>query len=306
MAIKPAVETLPSTLEKLKEVWRQKLNEILKQSKSPAEYEDVKASLEADQDFMSLVNGWELMPTAAQANAMNKIEERLWEAAVRSREFCVRCGQCCRNGSPILYEQDRPILAKGIIQRSDLVTLRAGEVAYSNKERKMVILAREQIKVKSVPDSRQCIYLSPMGEACLIYSDRLHQCRIMDCWDPSRFEKLLSLPPVSRLDLLGMDNPISQLIEKHDEKTSIIGFAKAISKIVESDPASGDEAVDMILFDLHVRQFAIDKLNIMADELDFFFGRRLAEISRGFGYEFQADENGKPVLISVNAEDGTN
>ena len=263
----PVIEALPDTLEQLETIWPELLKNILAEARSPAAADEVIGRMKQEETFMDLVRGWENMPTTAQANAWNMIQERLWEAAIATREYCVRCGECCLAGSPTIYDQDRPSLASGAIKRSNLLTLRSGEKAWSNRENRYVVLEREQIKIKSQADSRACIFLSPGHDACYIYPDRPFQCQVLECWDPSRFQTVINLPPVTRLDLLGRDNPLSRIIEQHEERCGI----KALADALEADET--EKALDMVLFDLHVREFVKEKFALPEDELDFFLGR---------------------------------
>ena len=284
---------LPQDIKELEARWPRALADYLTQVRSRTEPEALAEELRRDVRFMALVAGWEMMPTAAQANAWNMIQERLWEAAMRSRPYCVRCGECCRQGSPALLEQDRPTLAKGAIGREDVMTQRAGERAYSNRERRVVTLAREQVKVREAPGGRGCIFLGPGGDACLIYADRPFQCRIMECWDPSRFDTVQSLPPLTRRGLLGEDHPLAPIMDEHDRRCA----PAELGRLLEAAPADVEAALEMILFDLHVREFAADRFELSDGVAEFVFGRPLAGICRDFGYIFQADAEGRPSLV---------
>ena len=127
----PQVERLPADRAELEERWPEILALIMSRVKSPANPDQLAAELKNAPDFMALIQGWERMPTASQANAWNMIQERLFDAAMATRPFCVRCGECCRRGSPALFGQDLPTLASGAIARKDLVTVRRGERAFS-------------------------------------------------------------------------------------------------------------------------------------------------------------------------------
>lgn len=293
---KPVFEALPADLGELEQRWTTLLAELIAQCSSPALPDDLARGLRGDPEFMALIQGWENMPSAAQANAWNMIQDRLWSAVVASRPFCLRCGECCRRGSPVIYDQDRPSLAGGHITRADLLTLRPGETAFSNREQRLVVLSLEQVKIKEAPDGRTCIFLSPTGEACLIYDHRPFQCRIMECWDPSRFQTLLTLPPVTRLDLLGRDNPLSEIIIRHDERCRPEALKEALESIRAEAPKTFDAGLELILYDLHVREFVMEKFNLSEKEMDFFFGRPLAVLCPGFGYVLEAGTDGQPTL----------
>ncbi len=293
---------LPADVKELETVWPQILKAILVESRSPADPAEIKASMAADRDFMALVEGWDHMPTASQANAWEMIQERLWEAAKSSRAFCVRCGECCRKGSPVIFEQDRPYLASGAINRGDLVTLRRGERAYSNRLRKMVILEREQVKIREASDGRTCVFLGPGGDTCLVYDERPHQCRVMECWDPARFDTVLSLPPLTRLDLLGEGNPLKPLLEEHERRSGVMETACALKCFGEGDAAAEDKVLEAVVFDWHIREFTVERFGVDQAELDFLFGRPLIQIVGTFGFTVEADDSGRPKLVGFTDE----
>jgi len=297
--IKDDIGSLPADQNELETRWPRLLAGIMSEIRSPADPADLTATIGRDDRFMALVRGWDNMPTTAQANAWNMIQDRLWEAARQTRPFCVRCGECCRRGSPVLYDQDRPTLAAGAVKRQDLVTLRQGERAFSNREQKIVVVEKEQVKLKEAPDGRTCIFLGPGKDACLIYPDRPFQCRIMDCWDPSRFQTLLSLDPLTRTDLLGQNNPLIPVIEEHDRRCGLETLEAALKETGEQKPADPDKAMDAVLFDLHVRRFVEEKFGVEPEEMDFLFGRPLALIIQGFGFALDQDQDGKPRLTRL-------
>lgn len=273
------------------------VTEILRQVRSPADPEEVLGELDRDEGFANLYRGWDRMDQINQARAWQMILDRIRQAAIDSRLFCVRCGDCCRGGSPALYDQDRLSLRSGAIRRQDLVTLREGEIAFSSREQKLAIVKQERIKVKEVPGSRTCIFLGPGGDACLIYPDRPWQCQVMECWDPSRFETLLTMPPLTREALLGSDTPLTPLIKTHDERTGLAGFRAVLSKVDAADPATQEKALEMIFYDLHLREFVSEKFGLPLEEMEFFFGRPLVVLCGEYGFRLEKDAKGNMRLI---------
>jgi len=295
-------KTLPEDRKELEARWPRLLAEIIREIRSPADPQALAADLMRDSRFEALVDGWDRMPTAAQARAWEMIQERLWEAARRTRPFCVRCGECCRRGSPVLFDQDRPTLADGFIRRRDLVALRRGEKAFSNREQKVVALEREQVKLKEAPDGRTCLFLGPGGDACLIYAHRPFQCRVMECWDPSRFETILKLPPLTRLDLLGRDNPLAPIMDRHDRECAPSDLEQLLGGQAPPDPAAEAKVLDLVLFDLHVREFVQQKFAVAQEEMEFLFGRPLALLIRSFGYEVRPDPDNRLRLARLESQ----
>ena len=44
------------------------------------------------------------------------------------RDHCIRCGACCRSGSPTLHVEDVSLVIDGVIPIASLYTIRRGEV----------------------------------------------------------------------------------------------------------------------------------------------------------------------------------
>ena len=84
----------------------------------------------------------------------------------------------------------------------------------------------------------------------------------------------------------GPGQPLSRIIEQHEERCGI----KALADALEADET--EKALDMVLFDLHVREFVKEKFALPEDELDFFLGRPLVVIIKVYGYSLESNENG--------------
>jgi len=294
------VNDVPGTTEEIEKRWPKIAAEMAVQAKSPAPSEQIIDLIKADEGFIKLINGWDKMDLASRSRGWVMVLDRIKEAIYSTRQYCIRCGECCKSGSPALYNQDRASIGKGAIRRQDLVTLRKGETAYSNKDQRYFVLEQERVKLKEVPEGRVCIFLGPGGDACLIYEDRPYQCHVLECWDPSRFETLLTTPALTRADLLGTDHALAEVMDSHDQRCDLDSFRKALNKIQADNPETQEDALEMILFDLHVREFVKEKFNLEDGELDFLFGRPLAVISIGYGYRLDQLPNGEPKLTKID------
>jgi len=71
---------------------------------------------------------------------------------------CQRCGACCKKGGPALHDEDRSIIEKGGIPLTALYTIREGELARDNVNGGVIRLPAEIIKIKSLEDSKTCMY----------------------------------------------------------------------------------------------------------------------------------------------------
>jgi hypothetical protein len=94
---------LPADAKELEIVWPQLLRAILEESRSPADPAEIKASMAADRDFMALVEGWDHMPTASQANAWEMIQERLWPSASAAANAAARAARFCLNRTGLTW-----------------------------------------------------------------------------------------------------------------------------------------------------------------------------------------------------------
>ena len=89
------------------------------------------------------------------------------------RTHCIRCGECCLEGSPSLHTKDLKLIDKGDIERRILYTIRKGELVRDNVQGKMVIIDQEMIKLKEkLGDRGGCSLYNEREKACLKYEKR--------------------------------------------------------------------------------------------------------------------------------------
>ena len=226
--------------------------------------------------------------------------ERQWEAwcrevetlAYSSRPYCLLCGECCRKGSPSLYAEDLPALRAGVIRRSDLVTLRFGEIGYSPIQNDLVLISEERVKIKEQPGSQACLFFEPDENRCRIYENRPLQCRTMECWNPAGFQSLEGLKFLSRKDLLNPDDPLLPVIESHGQRCDLTNLHQILSRIRKGGAFSQQEVLDMVFFDDHLREFLAEKQGIGEEHHPFLFGRSLKDLLPVFGLQLEAAADG--------------
>jgi hypothetical protein len=119
----------------------------------------------------------------------------------------------------------------------------------------------------------------------------------MECWDPSRFDRILTLPPLTRADILGPDNPLAEIMAEHDKRCSPAAFIELIEKFIQGDETVEEQALDMIFFDVHTRNFCTQKFGVDEERVDFFFGSPLNRICLALGCALQIEE-GKPPRLA--------
>ena len=271
---------------------KQSLEYMLKEIHSPSTLEEAWPDMQAKDVFQNLIKHWPDWNKAHRESRWEALCRELEKTAYGTRPFCLRCGECCLKGSPTLYADDLGILRQGIIKRTELITLRHGEIGFSNVTNDLVLLTEERVKVKEKPGSRQCLFLNPGDKGCRIYEDRPLQCRVMECWNPDDYQSLDSHRFLSRKELLSPDDPIIPVIEAHEKRCAIPKLQEALSSINKGRASAQEEALDVILYDQHLRRLLEEQKGIGPENQVFLFGRPLKDLIPSFGFRFQKSADG--------------
>jgi Fe-S-cluster containining protein len=213
------------------------------------------------------------------------------------RTECVLCGDCCRQGSPTLHHEDLEILAREVISRRQLVTLRKGEPVYSPYEEKPVYLREERIKIREKPKTRECVFLDAEASRCTIYPDRPVQCRAQACWDPDPAREIAAQPCLTRRDLFGEAEVVLELLDEHDTRCSFDKLEGAFDRLHKSGGQSIDEVIDTLAFEDHFRGFVAERLKLSEEELELFFGRSFSAMAGLFGFRVEKKPDGTRLIL---------
>jgi Fe-S-cluster containining protein len=278
---------------------KQTLNHLLKKIHSSAELEEVWPDMQAKDVFQNLIRYWSGWNKAHRENRWEVLCRELEKTAYSTRPFCLRCGECCQKGSPTLYIDDLGILRRGIIKRTELITLRCREIGFSNVTSDLVLLTEERVKVEEKPGSRHCLFFNPDDRGCRIYDDRPLQCRVMECWNPDKYQSLESHRFLSRKELLSPDDPLIPLIEAHEKRCALSQLQEALSRINRGDISAQEDALDIIFYDQHLRRVLEDQKGIGPENQVFLFGRPLSDLVATFGFGFEKNEDGLPRLVPL-------
>jgi Fe-S-cluster containining protein len=286
----------------VKTLAEQSLQRLLIETHSPATMDELWPAFQENPLFQDVVSQWSIWPKADR--------ERQWEALCRvmertaydTRPYCLRCGECCRKGSPTLYEDDIGILHQGILHRMDLITLRPGEIGFSNATNDLVLLTEERVKVKEKPGSRECLLFDSGNNGCRIYENRPLQCQVMECWNPDLYLTLDSHSFLTRRDLLNPDDPLVPVIEAHAKRCALSKLQEALSKIRMDPRVAQEEAMDILQFDLHLRELFEKNHGIGLENLVFLFGRALVDLIPSFGFGFKKKADGTTILVPLGPE----
>ena len=272
---------------------KQSLDQMLKEIHSPSNLEETWPDLRGKDICQNLINHWPDWNKAHRESRWEALCRELEKTAYGTRPFCLRCGECCQKGSPTLYADDLGILRRGIIKRTELITLRLGEIGFSNVTNDLVLLTEERVKVKEKPGSRQCLFFDPGDKGCRIYEDRPLQCRVMECWNPGGYQSLDSQRFLSRKELLSPDDPMMPVIEAHEKRCAIPKLQEVLSHINRGMASAQEEALDMVLYDQHLRRLLEDQKGIVPESQVFLFGRPLKDLILSFGFRFEKKADGQ-------------
>ena len=289
-------ENNPTVVEnRIKEL----LEGLLKEIHSPVSFNELWTNFKDREIFRDIVSHW--------AEWSSDMRERRWEALCRemektaygTRPYCLRCGECCQKGSPTLYDVDLKILRQGIIHRMDLMTLRAGEIGYSNTADDLILLTKERVKLKEQPGTRECLFLETENKTCRIYENRPLQCRVMECWNPDGYRSLETHSFLTRKDLLNPEDSLMPVIESHAKRCDLSKLQEALSKIRLDVRVGQEEAMDIIHYDLHVRELLNEKQGIGPENQVFLLGRAVADLLPAFGYGFKKKTDGTTIVVPL-------
>jgi Fe-S-cluster containining protein len=234
----------------------------------------------------------------------NRSEEEIWsqvrelllKAAYATRPHCIRCGTCCTKGSPTLLEDDMELFSRDILKQGHLVTIRAGEPAYSNLTEELAATPEELIKIRETPGSKTCIFYEEQGSKCTIYESRPAQCRSQECWNTAASEGISGLTPINRKRLLEPISSLWEIIQRHEERCSYPEFNRAMTRLAATKGQTVGEVLDLLAFDHHVRGFIAENFNIDPDIMDFFLGRPLQDAIIYYGLELEEQPDGSFLL----------
>lgn len=268
------------------------LRQILIKLNVENHYDQVIAQMKREVIYRDLNNTWEGLKPAARGQKWQELLERLVQIAYATRPYCLRCGECCRLGSPSLHLEDADLLAQGLISTQQIYTLRRGEPVRFNIEGRLGLLPAEVIKIKQDPMNHHCMFYSEEQKNCSIYQHRPLQCRVQECWNAEALERLWRQEKLTRRDLLQDDQESLDLLELHDERCELEKIDEAFAQLHESgDLKILTLVLDILRQDTAIRAFVKQKLNREDEELDFLLGRPLIEIVRLYGVRVEKDED---------------
>jgi Fe-S-cluster containining protein len=210
---------------------------------------------------------------------------------LQARSECIRCGECCTVGAPVLLRDDLPLFASGVLSHEHTFAVREGEMVRSVRDNELYESAMELIKIRERGAAGGCVFFDA-DEGCRIYAHRPAQCRAYKCWAPDEMITGLKDVALRRADLFAGAEVLLQVIARHDEKCSYGRLAAALDKIAGNDESAVEEILDMLQYDAYARTFVQERFGFPAVGIDLLLGRPLTDTIREFGLEVVEEDEG--------------
>jgi Fe-S-cluster containining protein len=261
-------------------------------------FDEVAGRVKGSQWFRELEGGWALLDPHSRSHRWQELMARLIEISYSSRPYCVRCGECCREGSPSLHLEDRGLWAQGLLSPRDLFTLRKGELVRLNIEGSLGPLPEELVKIKPHPETGYCVFYREQDCSCSIYEHRPLQCRVQACWAPGSLKELWHTQKLTRRDLLRDDQEMLEIIRAHDDRCAPEKLEAAHAEWCKSAREAALEPIlDQLRYDTALRALVTERLGLADEELQFFFGRSLIHLVRAYGLRVDREGDGTYRLV---------
>ncbi len=262
-------------------IWQDYLSEVLQVSPQSERYKILRREIEQAAGFKEVYDSWNTLSPESRAVAWRRLMTVSRNQILEREASCVRCGQCCEQGSPTLLGPDLGLFQREVLNWNDVYTLRSGEPVTS-REGKVTPLTEERLKVREVPGSRQCWFYLAANQSCRIYEDRPEQCRRQNCWgEPapaSGPEELLQ-----RVHLFAAVPEIWELIREHQERCDCAKVAALLADVGAGQEAAGAPLFEALHFDHYLRQMLIGDWELTPEATDLILGRPLADFLQTLG-----------------------
>jgi len=291
------------TIKTLMDSWYSHLREMVSNVETDLPFDRLCFQAQTDPAYSDIVNRWSIMDPRTKEDAWVSLTELASKAKNEMMPVCVRCGECCKKGSPTLSAEDLKLLKEERIPWGELLTLRKGEPVHSNVTDEAFYLEDEKIKIRETLGNKVCTFFLDGDKSCTIHKYKPVQCRAQACWDESLAEQQAKLPSLTRKMIFADIPPVLELIDEHERRCSFTSFEKAFNELSKTKGDSIDEILSMLAFDEHIREFALKELNIPKETMNLLFGRPLTTFAKLFGFKVQKSDDGTRTLLPLK-EDG--
>jgi Fe-S-cluster containining protein len=269
--------------EVMASLWQQYLVETLQVSAGSQRFKLLRREIEQAAGFQEVFANWNTLAVQSRAAVWQRLMTAARAKLQEVQDSCVRCGECCEQGSPTLLTPDLDLLQREVLTWNEVYTLRPGE-RVADREGQVVTLGKERLKVREVPGSRQCWFYLAATQRCRIYEDRPEQCRRQNCWgEPARPPAVAQL--LSRRQLFAAVPEVWDLIQTHEERCGYGLVARALQDVAAGQEAAGDILFEALHFDHYLRQLLIKDWELTPAATDLLLGRPLPEFFREQGVQ---------------------
>jgi len=267
--------------EALSVIWNDYLIEVLQVSPKSERYQILRREIEEAAGFKEVFDNWNNLPPESRALAWRRLMTASRSQILERGQSCIRCGECCKKGSPALLSSDLGLFSREVLSWNDVYTLRSGEKA-TTREGQVTTLKEERLKVREVPGSRQCWFYVPATQACRIYEDRPEQCRRQNCWgeppDPPAAEEILQ-----RRHLFTGVPEIWELIQEHQSRCDCASVARLLADLGSGEEEASNTLFEALHFDHYLRQMLIADWELTPAATELLLGRPVSEFLETYG-----------------------
>ena len=205
---------------------------------------------------------------------------------------CIRCGTCCKKGGPSFHLEDKILIDKGIIPSKYIYTIRKGERSYDNVKECYLPASSDILKLKGQKGSWTCVFFNEITNHCKIYEHRPMECR--------EIEKIYAKNRLTRQDLISSVEGLWELVEGHQERCSydmLQFFIDSLHKGKKNEALKG--ILEIIEYDIKIRELVVQKAGLETDLTDFLFGRPITETIKIYGLKLEKKED-KYIIIPMS------
>ncbi len=262
-------------------LWRQYLSDALELSPRSRRYQVICREIEQAAGYAGIFKEWNSLGVEARARAWRGLVSAARQRWEETREACVRCGECCEQGSPTLLTPDLALFHQEVLTFADVYTLRAGETA-TDRAGKAIALKEERLKVREVPGSRQCVFYLAATRSCRIHDHKPEQCRRQNCWgEPPPEPEAAEL--LGRRDLLAGVPEIWELVSAHEERCGCVRVAQALPELDGVGEEASFALFEALHFDHYLRKMFTEEWGLSPTATEFLLGRPLTGFLRELG-----------------------
>jgi Fe-S-cluster containining protein len=268
------------------------LKDILKRMHAPENFDLAVDYMQGTLSWNTLHYDWDNLSIHERGKRWNLFCEDIIRAAYKTRPYCIRCGDCCKKAPPTLHHQDKTLFDQGILQKTDVFTLRKGELVHSGMDNTHYPLKEEMIKVKEKPGTKECIFLT--HSSCSIYEYRPLQCKNFECWSTQDLIDTFKQKKLTRKDIVKETEIISEIIDYHEKRCSYASLKEGFRQLEKE--GIDRTVLDILSYDTALRTYIQEKLALKIAEMGFYFGRAFQQTVKMFGYRIRQDKDARFVL----------